>query len=63
MRFQCIVTYRSARSKSISTWRTRVQGADIVSAADAVIKYLKRRERHPLTVVGIYVQLQAPEPD
>ncbi len=58
MRFRCILSYRSERSKSISTWRTSVQGADFVSVTADVINKLKRRQRRPLTVVGIYVQLQ-----
>jgi len=58
MRFQSIVSYRSTGSKSISTWRTSVQGTDFVSVTADVIKQLKRRQRRPLTVMGIYVQLQ-----
>jgi len=58
MRFQSIVSYRSTGSKSISTWRTSVQGTDFVSVTADVIQQLKRRQRRPLTVMGIYVQLQ-----
>jgi len=58
MRFRCIVSYRSTGSKSISTWRTSVPGADFVSVTADVIKQLKRRQRRPLTVMGIYVQIQ-----
>ena len=57
MQFRCIVSYRSTRSKSISAWRTSVRGTDVPSVAANVIAKLKRRQRHPLTVVGIYVQL------
>lgn len=58
MRFRSIVSYRSTGSKSISTWRTSVQGTDFVSVTADVIKQLKRRQRRPLTIMGIYVQLQ-----
>ena len=59
MRFRCIVSYRTARGKNVSTWRTSIQGQDLVSVTADVIARLKRRQRRPLTVVGIYVQLQA----
>jgi hypothetical protein len=58
MRFRCIVSYRSTRSKSLSTWRTSAQGTDVVSVTADIIEKLKRRQRRSLTVVGIYVQLQ-----
>ena len=58
MRFRCIVSYRTSRSKSISTWRTSAQGTDVVSVTANIIEKLKRRQRRSLTVVGIYVWLQ-----
>lgn len=59
MRFRCIVSYRTSRSKGLSTWRTYARGSDLVGAvADAVMK-LKRRMRRQVTVVGMYVQEQA----
>lgn len=58
MRFRCIVSYRTARAKSISTWRTSLRGPDIVSVTADLIAKLRRRQRRVLTVVGIYVQLE-----
>lgn len=58
MRFQCIVSYRTTRSKGISSWRTSAQGTDVSSVTANVIEKLKRRQRRALTVVGIYVWLQ-----
>lgn len=58
MRFRCIVSYRTTRSKEVSTWRTSVQGRDFVSVTAEIIQQLKRRQRRPLTVIGIYVQAQ-----
>ncbi len=58
MWFRCIVSYRSTRSERISVWRTSVRGTDIVSVAADTIAKLKRRQRRPLTVVGIYVHLR-----
>jgi len=55
MRFRCIVSYRSTRSKSISTWRTSIQGKDISSATMKLVEALKRRQRRPVTVVGMYL--------
>ena len=58
MRFRCIVSYRTSRSKSISTWRTSIQGPDLVSVTANIIAELKRRQRRRVTVVGIYLRLQ-----
>ena len=58
MRFRFIVSYRTARSKTVSTWRNSVQSRDLVSATANIVANLKRRQRRPLTVIGIYVQLQ-----
>jgi hypothetical protein len=58
MWFRCIVSYRSTRSKSISVSRTNAQGTDVLSVTVDIIKKLKRRQRRPLTVVGLYVQLK-----
>lgn len=55
MRFRCIVSYRSTRSKSVSTWRTSVQGKDIALATLKLVELLKRRQRRPVTVVGMYL--------
>jgi hypothetical protein len=60
MRFRCIVSYRSHRSKRVSTWRTDATGEDLVTVVADTLVALKRRLRRPLTVVGIYVQLQEP---
>ena len=61
-RFRCIVSYRSTRSKGVSTWRTSVRGRDFVSVTADLIARLKRKQRRPLTVVGLYVQLQEVSP-
>jgi len=58
MRFRCIVSYRTSRSKSISTWRTSIHGPDLVSVTANIIAELKRRQRRRVTVVGIYLRLQ-----
>jgi hypothetical protein len=58
MRFRCIVSYRTSRSKSISTWRTSIQGKDLVSVTGDIVSELKRRQRRRVTVVGIYLQVQ-----
>jgi CO dehydrogenase/acetyl-CoA synthase epsilon subunit len=55
MRFRCIVSYRSTRSKSVSTWRTNVQAEDITVATTRLVEKLKRRQRRPITVVGMYM--------
>jgi hypothetical protein len=55
MRFRCIVSFRTTRSKTISTWRTSVHGKDFPSASLKLIETLKRRQRRPLTVVGMYL--------
>jgi hypothetical protein len=58
VRFRCIVSYRTARSERISTWRTSVRGRDFVAVIADVIEKLKRRQHRPVTVVGMYVHLQ-----
>ena len=55
MRFRCIVSYRSTRSKSVSTWRTNIQGKDITLATLKLVEQLKRRQRRPVTIVGMYL--------
>ena len=58
MRFRCIVSYRTARSKSISTWHTTVHGKDISLATAKLVQMLKRRQRRPVTVLGMYLQVR-----
>lgn len=58
MRFRCIVSYRTSRSKTVSTWRTEAHGVDIVSATVDAIAKLKRRQRRSLTVVGMYLHVK-----
>ncbi len=58
MRFTCIISYRTSSAKRVSTWRVAARGEDVIAAAADAIQKLKRRQRRPLTVVGIYVQLQ-----
>lgn len=55
MRLNCIITYRSERSKTISTWKTEAHGPDHGSVAADVIARLKKRQRRPLTIVGVMV--------
>jgi hypothetical protein len=55
MRFRCIVSYRTSRSKGLSTWRTPASGSDLVAATADVVAKLKRRLRRQVTVVGMYV--------
>lgn len=57
MRYRCIVSYRTSRSKSIGTWRTSIRSRDIVSATANVVADLKRRQRRALTVVGVYIHV------
>jgi len=57
MRFRCILSFRTAGAKKVATWRTDVRQDDLVLATANAIQKLKRRQRRPLTVVGIYVQL------
>ena len=59
MRFRCIVSFRTTRSKSISTWRTSVQGKDIALATLKLMDTLKRRQRRPVTVIGMYLHAYA----
>jgi hypothetical protein len=63
VRFQCIVSFRSSRSKTISNWRTSSQGDDVVVAAARAIEALKRRQRRVLDVVGIYLHVQEEKPE
>lgn len=58
MQYQCIVSYRTARSKTISIWRTSLRGADLLTVASAAITNLKKRQRQRLTVLGIYVRVR-----
>jgi hypothetical protein len=58
MRYQCIVTFRSDRSKAPSNWRTSSDGPDVVSAATRAIDALRRRQRRALHVIGIYLHAQ-----
>lgn len=58
MRFRCIVSFRTTRGKTISTWRTSVQGKDFASASLKLIETLKRRQRRPLMVIGMYLHAQ-----
>ena len=62
MNFRCIVSYRTSRSNTISTWRTTLRSRDIVSATADLIAELKRRQRRALTVVGIYIHAREPAP-
>ena len=55
MRFNCIITFRSARSKVISTWKTEARGPDHSTVAADMIAQLKKRQRRPLTIVGVMI--------
>lgn len=55
MRFRCIVSYRTSRAKSVSTWRTSIQGEDVVAATSKLTEALRRRQRRPVTVIGMYL--------
>jgi hypothetical protein len=63
VRFQCIVSFKSSRSKTISNWRTTVQGDDVVMAAGRAIDALRRRQRRVLEVIGIYLHVQEDRPE
>jgi hypothetical protein len=58
MRFKCILSYRTSRSKSISTWRTTSSGGDITAGVANAITELRSRQRRALVVTGVYAQLQ-----
>ncbi len=55
MRFSCIITFRSSRSSTISTRKTEARGPDHMTAAADTIARLKKRQRQPLTIVGVMV--------
>jgi CO dehydrogenase/acetyl-CoA synthase epsilon subunit len=55
MRFNCIITFRSTRSNTISNWKSKVQGTDHSSVAAYMIAQLRKRQRRPLVIVGVTV--------
>jgi CO dehydrogenase/acetyl-CoA synthase epsilon subunit len=55
MRFNCVITFRSARSTTISTWKSKVQGKDHSTVAADMIAQLRKRQRRPLVIVGVTV--------
>jgi hypothetical protein len=61
MRFRCIVSYRTSRSKGVSTWRTSIQAADLVAATAKIVADLARRQKRRIEVVGMYLQVQEPD--
>lgn len=61
VRFRCIVSYRTSRSRRVSTWRASVSAGDLLAATAEAVKKLKRRQRRSLTVVGMYLHLQEPQ--
>lgn len=61
MRAQCIITFRTDRTKDLSIWKSTVQGPDHLSIASDAIEQLKKRQRRRVTVVGIMVHTKEPE--
>lgn len=55
MKAQCIITFRTDRTKDLSIWKSVVQGADHLSIASDAIEKLRKRQRRRVTVVGIMV--------
>lgn len=58
MRYRCIVSYRTSRSKIDSTWRTTIQADDFLAVTTKIVSQLERRHRRKVTVVGLYLQVE-----
>jgi hypothetical protein len=54
-RFQCIITYRTARSQAVSSWKAEGRGEDHIAVAADMVAKLRRRQRRALKIVGIMV--------
>jgi hypothetical protein len=54
-RFQCIITYRTARSQAVSSWKSEGRGEDHVAVAAEMIARLRKRQRRALKIVGVMV--------
>ena len=61
MRFQCILSYRTPRSNGVSVWRTSIRGKDPVSVTAKLLAELMRRQRRPVTFVGMYLHVKEPK--
>ena len=55
MRFRCLITYRSARSKAVSSWQSHGRGRDHASIAADMISELRRKQRRVLTIISVMV--------
>ena len=55
MRLKCIITYRTSRGSSVSSWRTEGLGTNHVSIAADMIAQLRKRQRRRVTVIGVMV--------
>jgi len=55
MRLKCIITFRTSRSREVSSWRAKGHGEDHLSFAAEKISQLKKRQRRRITLVGILV--------
>lgn len=56
MRYHCIVSYRTNRTKSVNIWRTHAHGTDIPTVTANIISQLKRRQRRTVDVLGMYIR-------
>jgi hypothetical protein len=61
MQFKCILSYRTSRSKTISTWHATSIGSDIQEGVANAITKLRNRQRRAVVVTGLYAQLQEPQ--
>jgi hypothetical protein len=55
MRFKCIITYRSSRRSGVSSWKGEARGSDHVAIAADMIAQLRKRQRRPITIIGVLV--------
>jgi hypothetical protein len=55
MRFKCIITFKTSRSRAVSSWRAKGHGEDHLSFAAEKISQLRKRQRRQVTIVGVMV--------
>ena len=55
MHLKCIITYKTSRSREVSSWKTQGSGEDHLSFAAEAISQLRKRQRRQLTIIGVMV--------
>jgi hypothetical protein len=55
MQLKCIITFKTAKHREVSTWKTQGRAGDHLTFAAKAIDELRKRQKRQLTIVGVMV--------